>query len=309
MEEVHLTLSESSAKRISILYEVAKSQGSLISLQELVPLLPEKTTEMELAEAFSTFPSLGSRFELKWGYVTEKYVDADGETQIDTERAHRKTAVRNISYGAQFVPMLHSVPFRMVGISGSTSYLSAAHSQDLDLFCVASQGRMWFSLTQALILARVFSLIRPAAPQICLSCVMDEEYAESAFVKEQGSLFARDALSTMVLTGGDAYQSLMRMAKWISSLYPAAYSLRTKQTTQAPLPRRRPTLIEVTVDRFLYLVVGSFIRMKSSLLNKKLARRRRSDGVFSIRSGPDHLVYESVRYKSLRGEYAGFRTE
>ncbi len=304
-----MTLSENNANRISLLYEVAKRQGSLISLRELVPLLPDRTIQLELAEAFSTFPSLGSRFELKLGYVTEKEADSDMETLLNTERASRKTAVRNITYAVQFVPMMHSIPFHMVGVSGSTSYLSASHSRDLDLFCVAPQGRMWFSLTQALILARVFSLIRPAAPQICLSCVMDEDYAESAFTKEQDPLFARDALATIVLKGGGTYQSLMERATWITSLYPAAYSLRKKQTTQDPSPWRRTTPLEVILDRFLYVVVGSFIRMKASLLNRKLAGRQRSEGVFAIRAGYDHLIYESTRYSSLRGAYAVVRAE
>ncbi len=303
-----MTLSEVSTERISLLYEIAKRQGSLISLRELVPLLPDRTTEPELAEAFSTFPFLGSRFELKSGYVTEKEANSDRETLLNTERASRRMAARNISYAAQFVPMMHSTPFCLVGVSGSTSYLSASLSQDLDLFCVAPKGRMWLSFTQALILARVFSLFRPAAPQVCLSCVMDEDYAKSAFTRERDPLFARDALATIVLKGGSTYQSLMERATWISSLYPTAYSMQKKQTSKDLPPRRRATPLEAVLDRFLYVVVGSFIRMKASLLNKRLAGRRKS-GVFALRAGYDHLIYESTRYSNLRGAYTAVRTQ
>jgi hypothetical protein len=307
MEAIRVTLSEHTAARISLLYDVAKSQGSLISLKELVPLLPERTTERELVEAFSSFPSLGSRFELKGGFVTEKKGNSGGDVLLQTEQTSRGEAARNISYAVQFVPMLNSVPFPIVGVSGSTSFLSVSNSRDLDLFCVAPQGRMWSSLARALIFARIFSLTRPAAPEICLSCVMDEAYAESAFSKKQDPLFARDALATIVLRGGDTYRSLMNRATWISNIYPAAYSQREASPIKAPR-RRRPNAVETVLNRFLYLIVGSYIKMKGSLLNRKLARHERRS-VFTIRAGYDHLIYESVRYVGLRHRYAAVRAE
>lgn len=298
-----MTISENNAKRISLLVEVAKRQGSLVTLRELVPLLGETTTESELAEAFNTFPLLRSRFELRSGYVTEKS-DSEGRISINRERRSREDAFRNISFAARFMPMLHLNPFSMLAISGSTSYLSASRSRDLDLFCVAPRGQMWLSLTQALILARVYRLTRPDAPQICFSCVMDEEYAERAFTNERSSLFARDALATIVMRGDGTYGSLIRGASWISSFYPEAYSMRRRQTTNAPSPRRRAGLFECLLDRMLFVMVGSFLRMKASVLNRRLARRQRSEGAFFVRAGFDHLLYESARYSKLRHIYS-----
>ncbi|MDA4125265.1 MAG: hypothetical protein OK438_07475 [Thaumarchaeota archaeon] len=303
-----MTLSESSAARISLLVDVARRQGSLISLRELLPLLNERTTEAELAEAFDTFPVLGSKFELKSGYVTAKS-SAVREALLNKERGNRKVAARNLSYAAQFMPLIRSSPFRMVAVSGSTSYMSSSQSRDLDLFCVAPRGRMWFSLAQALLLARVFNLTRSAAPQLCLSCVMDQDYAESIFANEQDALFARDALASVVLMGRDTYGSLLRSASWIQSLYPGAYSLRSRQVSPTTAPQRWARSYELVLDRFLYVVVGSFIKMKAFILNRKLAGRQRREGVFRIRAGYDHLIYESARYAGLRAAYAAVRAE
>lgn len=304
-----MTLSERSTERISILYEAAKSQGSLISLHEIIPLLPERASERELVEAISSSPLLGPKFELRSGFVTEKADGRAPESSLSAELESRKTAIRNISWAAQFLPLMHSTPFRTVAVSGSTSYLSASRSQDLDLFCIAPQGRMWSSFTQALIFARIFSLLRPRSPQICVSCVMDEDYAESAFSNMRDPLFARDALTTIVLRGQGNYRSLLERAQWISDIYPTAYAGRARQTGVGDRAREKPGLLDIIVDRFLFVLVGTFIRMKSSILNRKLARREGRGSLFNLRAGKDHLIYESERYSSLRGAYATVRPE
>jgi hypothetical protein len=299
-----MTLSERSTERIGFLYEVAKKHGSLISVKEMVPLLPEQTSERELTEAIRSLPSLGARFELKSGYVTEKGENQAAETVLSAEAENRNTAKRNILFAAQFVPFMGSTPFTMVSVSGSTSYFSASKSQDLDLFCIAPRGRMWSSLTQGLIFARMFRLLHPDSPQICLSCVLDEDYVKSAFMKKQNPLFARDALTTVVLKGDDVYQLLLEKAEWMSSFYPSVYAAKKGRGGRSRPARPNPRLFDIIVDRFLYVFVGTFISLKSIILNRKLARHERSQSVFKVRAGEDHLIYESTRYTQLRAAYS-----
>ncbi len=304
-----MTLSANAAERISTLYEVAKRHGSLITLEEIAELLPEPTSKRELAEAISSSPLLRSRFTLKAGYVTERINPSLSESFLVTEKENRNSALRNLLDAKRFLPLLHSTPFKMVSVSGSTSYLSASRSRDLDLFCISASGKMWRSLTQALVLARVFELARRPSPQVCLSCVMDEEYAFSSFGRRQDPLFARDALATIVMKGNDEYEALLRRASWISTLYPAAYSARTRAVLEESPNTPNSTILDRVIDQFLFAIVGTCIRTKSWALNRKLGRLRGQDGIFTLRLGKDHLIYESRRYSDLRRAYSTVRTK
>jgi hypothetical protein len=283
---------------------VARSHGSLISLQELLPLLPEHTSASEFADAISSNPSLRSRFQLKDGYVIENF----GETGIDLDFSEnlrgRLMARKNMKFASRFVSLLHSNPFRIIAVSGSTSYGSASRSRDIDLFCIAPAGRMWVSLVQGLLLARVFGLLNRKVPQICFSCIMDEGYAEAAFTTPQGPLFARDALEARVQRGRISYRSLLRQSGWMASFYPAAYSAITGRAGEEMDVRRKPSRIAIVQNMFLSFTVGTFIKMKSSLLNRKLLSSGQEDSLFAVRCAHDHLFHESNRYLALRRKYS-----
>jgi hypothetical protein len=269
----------------------------------MIPLLPERASEHELAEAIASSPSLGSKFELKSGYIVEK-AQGGGLDALTAEERNRVAASRNIACAAEFATLLHSIPFRMLGVTGSTSYLSASRSRDLDLFCVSPAGRLWSSLAGALILARIYGIAHPASAKLCLSCIMDEDYAEAAFTKEQDPLFARDALATIVLKGGDVYLSLLEKGRWMSSIYPSAYAAKAERLRQGRNPRPNPSLLHVIIDRFAFVLVGTFLRTKSAALNRSLRRRGGEGTTFTVRAGVGHLIYESNRYAALRQTYS-----
>jgi len=299
-----MTLSSERAERISLFFGVAKAQGSLVSVQELLELLPERASERDLVEAITSTPSLSSRFELRSGYITERSGESEADSILNNEARSRLAARTNMRFAALFVPFLRFSRFEMVAVSGSTSYRSASRSRDLDLFCVAPSGRMWLSLTLGLIVARVFRLRRREAPRVCLSCVMDEDFALRLFASQQGPLFARDALETKVMMGHRTYQSLLDRAPWISDLYPSAYAATKRPTPDSPRRSARPSAFGGVVNRFLYFTVGTYIKIKSALLNRRLTALGQTDGVFAIRSAEDHLIYESQRYANLRREYS-----
>jgi hypothetical protein len=301
LEAVHLTLSEKTTERIDLLYESAKRNGSLISVHELTRLLSERTSERELAEAIASDPLLNARFELKGDYLTERR-PGPGASQLSEESHSRRRATSNLVHAVRFAQLLRPSRFRMVAASGSTSYGSASKSKDLDLFCVAPAGQLWYSLTWGLIMARVFSFISSQSPPVCFSCVMDERFARSTFSDVQGPLFARDALETKVIKGYDVHRSLMRMARWISMFYPAAYELSEYSGTPV-LTTNRPSVLERALNIFLFTTVGRYLKLKSTLLNKKLAAARRAWDVFDIQCEEDHLIYESRRYVSLKQRY------
>jgi len=299
-----VTISHESAERISLLLGVAREQGSLVTLQELLPLLREQATEEELVEAISTAPALSRSFELKSGYVTERSGRSAAEQAVAAELENRRKARENLRWAKEFMPKLRSASFGMVAASGSTSYLSASKSTDLDLFCIARSGRLWTALTRGLILARAFRVLHRDCPEVCFSCLMDEDFASAMFRREQGPLFARDALETIVLEGDPAYRWLLKEAVWISSLYPNAYSAKVGTGPARRIGGGRPSAASRALEKLVFLTVGTFLRTKSKMLNGRLTAKHQLDRVFTARFGPDHLIYESRRYSELKQRYS-----
>ena len=280
---------------------MARDNGSLVTVQEISRLLAHGASETELAEAIVSDPSLSSKFELKEGYLTERQREGR-HTLLEEELIHRRMARENLRHAARFAGLLDARAFKMVAVSGSTSYGSASASKDLDLFCVAPAGKTWLSLTAALVMARVFNSFSPGSPQICLSCMMDEDFARSTFAEAHDPLFARDALQTKVLKGRGTYASLMKTAGWISSYYPLAYE--RAGATHAPRGAgRRPSALSAALNQLLFRLVGRYLGLKASVLNRRLKEAGRSSDVFEVRSSPDHLIYESKRYTALREKY------
>jgi hypothetical protein len=283
---------------------VARSQGSIISLRELLPLLPESIPEGELAEAICSFPDLSSRFELRDGYVRERLGMPEGDRAIKSEVESRRAAVRNLSYASQFISLLHSNPFVVVAVGGSTSYNSASRSRDLDLFCVAPVGKSWLSLVEGLLMSRVFAIFHRGSPGVCFSCVMAEDFAMSMFAKPQEPLFARDALQAKVFRGSREYESLLRQARWISSYYPQAYGALSRHEGYSLASKKTSSIFWRVLNKFLFLTVGRYVAFKAWLLNRKLLRMGREHDAFTTRCSEDHLIYESRRYSDLRLRYS-----
>ncbi len=263
--------------------------------------MANEATEEELAEAIRSTPSLNSKFALSGAYVTERLA-FDLERTIAAEAANRHHASSNLRWAAQFV-RFSPFSFILMAVSGSTSYGSASKSRDLDFFCVSPKGSMWTELTKALIQARIFNLIHRGAPQICFSYVADEGYAGGMFSSEQGPLFAHDALQAVALVGPTRYRALLRKAPWMSSYYPRAFAERVRGSEEQSSPCHARSVFDRIVEALLFRVVSSYIRGKSALLNRKLARWEQPESVFEVRLGKDYLIYESKRYRKLKHRY------
>lgn len=288
---------------VKLYHDVARANGSVMSITEILGLLPERASEAELARVIESSRLLKSKLEIKSGYVVDKAGEAELGTTLKENARSRMAASSNMRAAAVFFSLMHSNPFRMVSVSGSTSYNSASRSKDVDFFCVAPRDELWLSLTHGLIMARVFSLLHRDAPQICFSCVMDEAYARLLFRSPRGPLFARDALELKVFRGSELYESLLQQASWISVLYPARFpSLGDRDASLESARAGKSTLVRV-LNGFLFLAVGGFIRVKSSLHNRRFVSLGQSENEFAVRSGKDHLIYESSRYQRLRQKY------
>lgn len=298
-----MTISSQTADRILLLVEAAKANGSLITVREMLPLLPEETTEVEVAEAVSSRTALGTRVEIRSGFVTDKGEGNGATDLVSVEVRNRQVALKNLSFARRFSRLLRAESHPLVAVSGSTSYLSSSKSTDIDFFCVAKTGTLWIQLTSFLILARAYRLLRRGTREVCFSCIMDEKYADRVFAETRDPLFARDALQAAVLNGDDYYRGLLGRAVWISTYYPTLYRQKAGSGSQYAGNPTSPPTRKVVVNRLLFILVGSYLRMKSFLNNKRMAKRNERHRGFRLRAGHDHMFFESTRYQSLRERY------
>jgi hypothetical protein len=286
--------------KVRFFCDVAKINGSLVSLSELLEVLPEHATENELERAIASSPQLSATYELKSGFVVERSAPQSAEHR---ERASRVRASSNVDSALALAPPFMSSAVLLMGISGSTSYKSASRSRDIDFFFVTKRGALWIFLTRALILSRVIRHLKAEAPEICLSCTMDAGHAEASFAGANDSLFARDALSMVVVAGEDFYRHLLKRGAWISDFYPKLYSSRLEEGSILDRKPSEPKVITGVLNKFLYHTVGNYIRVKTKLHNRRLSKLGRHDAGFSLLIGEDRCVYESKRYAKLRTMY------
>ena len=297
--------------RVELLLAIARAKGSLLSakdIDDLTDLLPEGA---DLGSIWNRFPSLDSRYKVKGGLVVERrasnYQASSGA--LEDQRWRRARAERYIEYAREFSFLSGKRWIRVLSVAGSTSYRATSENDDIDIFCVTERDSLWIYLTRALLLARVFKLVRPAAPRFCFSCVLDEEYAGRLFASPNDALFARDALTAQVLRGSLFYDGLLRRGQWLSEYFPKLHGRRKAQHSGAfeDTSVTRPSVARKALNHFLFLTVGYYVRLKSILLNRKLRRTGRLDSLFRVISSPNHCIFESQNYQELRRIYSKFK--
>ncbi len=226
-----VALTEKQQREIEAFCQIARENGAVISLRELIGLAAIDATERELATAFNSDSKLGSKFLLESGYVLERAPVTEGGSKkiVEEEERRRERARANLKRASRFGRALMRGAV-VVSVSGANSYLSAAEGEDIDFFCVTKTNGIWPFMLKALILARIHRLANREVPELCFSCTMDEEWATQAFRERQHPIFARDALTAKVIGGKVAYHDLLEEARWMEGYFPAFYGLRLRET-------------------------------------------------------------------------------
>lgn len=293
--------------RVGLLLAVARAKGSLLSAKEIDELTGLLPAGADLGSVWNQIPSLDSRYEVKGGLLVERRVSNNqaSSVEIEDQKWRRARAEKYIEYAREFSYLSGKAWIRVLSVAGSTSYKATSENDDIDIFCVTEKDSLWIYLTKALLLARFFKIVRPKSPRFCFSCALDEEYARRLFRSPNNALFARDALTVKVLEGSSFYNRLLQSGQWISDYFPKLHGLTKAQhvETLEQTSITRPTTARKSVNHFLYLTVGSYVRLKSVLLNQRLRKWRRLDSLFAIESGRDYCIFESRGYRKLRQMY------
>jgi hypothetical protein len=300
-------IGEREVAEISGYCEIAKANRSAITVRELLELTRADATEEELVRAWGRNAEISARYALESGYVLER--GAGGEPLaggVEVEETNRARARSNVLAAKDFARLCADGRVRLLAVSGGNSYKSARQGDDIDLFCVTGRDALWVFMLKSLLLARLYRITRRCAP-FCFSYVMDEADAGRTFAETRDALFARDALTAEVLVGRGFYRSLLEKGSWMGGFFPRMYA---RGLTEAVGPARSLDSARGTgraLNALLYRTVGTYVRMKAYLLNRRYRSALDTPAVFRVLIGPGHCIYESNRYDGLRRMYEGRR--
>jgi hypothetical protein len=292
---------------IAFLSGVAKANGSLVSLKDLAALTSTNLSEELLRSSWETIPELAASYELSNGLILQRGNDdaGNGRCTVDVELEKRARAENYARYAREFALLCNGIGTNLFAISGSTSYKTPSASDDLDIFCITKPDHLWLFIARSLLLARFLQVFRRDFPRICFSYAVDAKFAEKEFLLPRDALFARDALTTIVVYGQEYYKQLLKKSHWISDYFPCLYRHRTSvadleegESESVPSSPGR-----IFLNTLLRVLVGNYVALKSAMLNGRLRKQGKVSALFSAKIGLDHCIFESVRYSKLRAMY------
>jgi hypothetical protein len=298
-------LNEAQKEAVLAYCRIAAASGALPSLKDLVELLPIDATAEELEERISSDESLASKVFVESGHVVLKSPGSDRriarEAAEEADRRRRR-AIANLEAARVFAQLVNKDAI-FVAVAGTNSYLSAAEGDDIDFYCITKTDGMWGFMLKSLILSRVCSLIRKATPPFCFSFVMDEKQAREELSRPKGALYARDTLTAKVISGGGAYRAILGNASWMRSHFPTVYERRLAEVDGDTGPWLSADKGSRVMNMWLFLTLGSYVHLRAWVMNRKLAKQRKSDAIFKTWIGPGRLEYASRRYVELGKMY------
>jgi hypothetical protein len=240
--------------------------------------------------------------------------------QSETVRLKRqKTSAAKLGSAAQFSrALIRMVPFiRTIAVTGSVAYRSAEEWDDIDLFVVTARNRLWLSVLMALVLVRVWKLLRLRPSHLlsfCLSYVHDEQgFTEDSLRNKTNPLFARELLLAEPVVGRSQYRQLLEKNDWVGTLYSNSYGLKMRYLDQF-LDRQQTNrgrnggalaLALDWVEEVTFTFLSHYLRVRAYLANLKLKSQRLDFRVFEPKTTRTSCVYTSNFYRwlhSLWGE-------
>ena len=293
--------------RILLTVKIASQCGQAISMREIALMLPRLMESMNIQETIERDPCISKTVSSEDGFVVLR-----GFEQLFVERAFKEKVSKNYRGIAEtFIKELRRrCPYmKLMAVCGSVAYGSAMNSDDIDLFILTEENRMWLTFFKALLLARIFNVkaaINGLRNDFCLSYMQDRRNFEEETDCRRNPLFAREFLSLYVIDGMDCYFELLRRARWMSDVFPNLYESRMFQASKGVgcgLESRPKLQARDGINMIVYVFLGGFLRLKAFLRNLRFRKKGKIKDVFEAIITEGSCVYTSERYRELENMY------
>lgn len=202
-----------------------------------------------------------------------------------------------VSQGFKFLSLLGDRNLLFSGISGSVSY-TPAEGDDVDIFLVTHNNRVWSTLLRALVL-RIIN----RDSKICLSFIADEKFAESLFSGPGDYIMASDAVHMIPYGGVKYYRNLISSSPFVRRYFPEEIS--SEQFQKKQYRAKRMGLLESA--SFLFL--SSWLALKSMYHNHGYRKSGRYEDIFRPVISSHVFYFDSVKYHNMRETLEEWVTE
>ena len=290
--------------RLRVLLEVARRHGTTLPLEDLTKLFSESgpAGAADLTEWLRAHPAVGE--------VTDGHVVPPGGSAPNPERLAERRARGETYWNAagQLVegPLDLAARFvQCVGVTGSAAYREPVEGDDVDLMAVTRPGTLW------LFLALAFTRMRwggrstlPERSHWCLNYVIDATRIRSEYLRPQGFLFAREALTARMVLGASYYRDLLSRADWMANELPRLYRAAIGTAIDPPPPETRAGAVTRLLNLMAFPLLAAYLQARGLVQNRRLEREGRSEERFRTETRLERFALHTSKYARLQAVYS-----
>jgi len=245
--------------------------------------------------------------------LLDRYLLTDISQSI-VSRAERKLfSAAKLESASRFATTLSRlVPWiEMIAVTGSVAYGSARKWDDIDLFVVTKEDRLWLSLSLALVLIRLGKLLRIRDADLlsfCLSYVHDDiGFLQESSKSKFAPLFARELLKAKPLVGTRKYKQILEGNEWIKLVHKTAYTSKISELHDPELSDKGRVAHErfsffflQWADGVAFVFLAAYLKIRSHITNTKLKSEGKEFRVFDQVMNRHSCMYVSNLYRWLQ---------
>lgn len=225
--------------------EMLKRALSVQLKSKMVKSLSDKTTRYTVGE-YSIVPGMQTRRE-----------------RISREKIRKVN--KYVKIGSFFPQVV------LIGLSGSVAMMNADKNDDIDLFIVARNRRIWTARFLAIILAKLFRIhrdysARHVGDKVCLNLFFDESNLNVP-KRKKNEYVAHEILQMKPLRAkNDVYLRYLDANRWVFDLFPNAKNVVLRGTKPVSnYARKRPYFLSIFGDIIELLLK----KLQLVLINKR----------------------------------------
>jgi len=226
----------------------------------------------------------------------------------NTRLVREATSLQKLTSAGKFASVLvRLVPWVLtIAVTGSVAYGSAGKRDDIDLFIITKQHRLWLSIFFALVLVRVFQGLRLEPRHLlpfCMSYVHDEHGFRNETQRSANPLFARELLKAVPLVGKSHYRKVLEENGWVQTMHASSYIAKLESLPNSDRESVRKKEIPIVLDwadAFAFFLLSRYLRLRAYLTNLKLKSHGQQMRVFDPLISRNSCVYTSNFYRWLR---------
>ena len=192
--------------------------------------------------------------------------------EILSRQAISKNKLKKISLYLRLLSLFPQI--KLIGISGSLAMLNAQPADDVDLFIITAQGRLWTGRMIALTIAQLLRIRRKiyqkkAKDKVCLNLFFDLKNLVVPF-RKRNLYVSHEILQMKPLVDKDnTYVSFMQKNKWVSNFLPNFSCPEAPQVNKKKYSSIMADWIEAVLKRFQLAIIKRH-RTKELITNNQL---------------------------------------